>query len=619
MEIELDGLQKGIDWDLLAKRFPDISFLLTVHPEPSLELTQDGRGYFNVKGIKGPIYSEDVAEEVQAWKESLFLEGIDILYVYGIGLGYYYESLKSWLSERPERVLVFFEDDLSLLKELFSLPLGLDLLQNPQVHVRYISDLSRGSWDLILDECVRTWISDKVDLSALRSYSFFISKKIKALRLSLLRKASLVHVGISELLHYHVLMKNITANILSVSDSFHVNQMAGKFKNVPAIICGAGVSLSEVLPLLKKLEQKALIFAGGSAITALGYYGIKPHISMALDPNDEEYVRLKGSSSFEDVFIYSSRLNKEVLLSSNFKSGYLCSDTGGSFETWMHDQIGIGTESLGSELGMEALSVTTLAAPLAKHLGCNPILFCGVDLSYQNQERYVPGVLPSSTVFLDDLHQEERSMEKLVRRKNSEGVFVQSLVKWVMEASCLGLYAKNTTETQFFNASSKGLPIPNIPLLSIEEFIDRYCQKEYDLRGLLHGESEAVSFSSVSKETIRSLFRVLLDSLKKCLSIETQMLQQIDERITLISDLLVPLESGKMSLLEMDLADEPAYTACLQYAFAVYPRMIERCYPSLGSLDSIEGRSAFLKRKKRLWQECFSVTKECKELLSKYL
>ncbi len=618
MEIGLDGLKKEIDWALLGDRFPEISFLLTMDSRPSLALTKDVKGYFHAEGVKGALYSEDIEEEMLSWKGSLALDRIDILYVYGIGLGYYYLAIKEWLLEKKERVLVFLEDDLSVLNAFFCLPIGLEVLQNPQVHIRYLPDSSSASWDLALDESVREWISDKVDFSALLSYSTGSTKKINALRLLLLRKASLVHVGISELLHYHILMKNIASNVLEIPHSFHVNEMQGKYKNIPAIICGAGVSLSLAIPFLKTLEHKALIFAGGSAITALGHHGIKPHISMALDPNDEEYTRLKGSSCFEEPFIYSSRLHKDALLSSNVKAGYLRSDTGGSLENWVHKELDLESDSIGSELGMEALSVTTLAAPLARHFGCNPILFCGVDLSYQNKERYAPGVLPSSTVFLEELQQEERSMEKLVRRKNGEGKFVHSLVKWVMESSCLGSYAKNVTDTQFFSASPKGLPIANVPLLSIEEFVTRYCDREYDLRGLLHVEAEMAGFA-ISKEKISSIFQDLTQSLEKCLQIEEDMIKELEERLALISDLSVSLESGKMSLFEMDLQEQPAYTACLQYAFAVYPRMLERCYPCLAPLTTFEGRNAFLQKKKRLWEECYFITKECKDILGKYI
>ena len=611
----MSGSQE-MELDLLQERFPEISFFLSLHREAPLVLIQDEKGYFTAQGHRGGLYGEDVQEELEKWKNSLFLSGIDVLYIYGVGLGYYYKVLQDWLLEKKERALVFIEDDLSVLEALFSLPMGSEILKDPQVHLSYLS--KDTSFDEILDESVQHLISDRVDLTALLSYSVDQEKKIKALRLSLLRKSTLIYVGMAELLHYHVLMENISSNFFEVVNSFHVNKLKNAFKNVPAIICGAGVSLGEAVSDLKKCEQKALLFAGGSAITALSYQGIRPHIAMALDPNDEEYTRLKSSSSFEMPFVYSSRLNKDVLLSTNMKSGYLCSDTGGVFESWMQEQLGMDLESLGSELGMEALSVTTLAIPLARHLGCSPILFCGVDLSYRNNQRYTEGVLPSSAVFFKDLAFEKRSMEKPVRRKNGAGKIVNTLVKWVMEASCISSYVKKHPEAAFFSASAEGLPIPGVPVLSVEEFLKRYCKKEYDLRGLVQAEGEMASFS-FSKESVKEAFSSLVTSLEECLPLFDQMSLEIEKKLELVSDLSVSHQSGRMSLLEMDLQENPAYAACLQCSFAAYQKILERSYPSLDPLDTEAGRRNFLEKKRHLWKECSKVTEACLDLIRRHV
>jgi hypothetical protein len=602
--------------DLLLERFPEISFFLNIEERPQITLFQDEKGYFNGVSQKGSIYGEDVEKEIQNWKESLFLEGIEVLYIYGAGLGYHYEALLDWLDEEKGRILLFIEDDLSILDALFSLPIGKEMLEDSRVHFFY---LNASSWEAIFEETTLRFISNKVEFTCLKSYGELIKKKVKGLRLSLLRKSTLVHVGMTELIQYPLLMRNIAANFREVPHSFHVNKLKGVFSGIPAIICGAGVSLREAIPLLKGLEQKALIFAGGSTITALSYHGIRPHVSMALDPNDEEYERLKGHSLFEVPFVYSSRLAKEVLASSNVKGGYLCSDTGGSFENWMQEQLSIDPQSLGPELGVDALSVTTLATPLAVYLGCGPILFCGVDLSYQNKERYTSGVLASSQVFTSEIESEERSMEKLVRRKNGEGRVVQSLVKWVMEASCIGSYAKKNQGTGFFNASFQGLPIPHVPLLSLADFIHRYCDKEFDLRGLLQLESEVASLSSISSSSILAAFKTLYDSLDRLSLCFRQMVREIEDRLAVISDPDVSLESGKMTLLEMDLVEEASYSAAIQNPFFGYQRVLERHYPLKGAPETLIDRQRFLEKKKAVWEETQEAIRVCMDLLSEHL
>jgi hypothetical protein len=605
-----------LDWDLLNIRLPEIAFLLTLSSQPYLNVFEDSQGYLNANGAFGPLYSKDIQAETAAWKASLFLEGVDVLYVYGVGLGHYYTALEEWLRGGRERTLIFIEHDLSLLQTLFSLPIGKKILQDHQVHINYLPDLSSKSWEHVLDENVKKWISDRVDLTALSSYS---KQQIKAKRLSLLRKSTLVHAGMSEFLHYHILMENIASNFLSVPSSFHANKWKDKFKGVPAVICGAGASLFESKEALRGLEQKALLFAGGSTITALSHYGISPHIAIALDPNEEEYDRLKESSAFEVPFIYSSRLHKDVLTSSSLKGGYLCSDTGGVFETWMQEELEIDPQSLGQELGIEALSVTTLAVPLAQHLGCNPIIFCGVDLSYRNKERYSPGVLPSSTVFLDELKQEKRSMEKFLRRKNGEGKLVDTLVKWVMEASCLSAYVKKQKGVSFFNASSQGLVIKGASQLDMRKFVETYCEEQHDLRGCLHTEGELARLPNLSEEKVVDVFAKLLTSLEECCRLFKQMLVEIEGRMAVIANLKAPLDSGLMTVIEMDVQEESAYYACLQCAFPAYERILERCYPTFLPLDTEEGRRCFLEKKQKIWTECLRVAEESLETVKRFV
>jgi uncharacterized Rossmann fold enzyme len=432
---------------------------------------------------------------------------------------------------------------------------------------------------------------------------------MESLRLEVLRKSTVVHVGISETLHYHVLMENIVANFSHIASSFHVNKLQDLCKDIPAVICGAGVSLAEVAETIKQLQQKAVIIAGGSTITALGHMGIIPHIAMALDPNDEEYDRLKASSIFEVPFVFAARLNKDVLGSTHMRLGYVCSDTGGPLETWMQEKLSIDPDSLGPELGAEALSVTTLAIPLARYLGCRKILFCGVDLSYRNMQRYPAGVVASAKVFLDDLKKEKRSMEKLIYEKNLQGKTVTTLVKWVMEASCIGAYVQNHPDMEFFTASEQGLPILGVLPSSVEEFALRYCQKQYDIRGLIHAQSELVSFNHFSEKQVKEAFLNLAASLEKSFALFEQMDAEIARKLA--QDASHPAESGLMSLIEQDLVEQDAFTACLQYTFSAYQRLLLRYYPCFAPVETQEGR--------RLWQECHLIAKACLKQVRKFL
>ena len=584
--------EKEIDWDTLQRRFPAIAFELCYGSYEKISCFQD-----------------DIEKEMREWKDPVFLEGIDILYVYGAGLGHLYKELKDWLHSGKERRIVFFEENIAVLDALFKQDIGSLMLSDLQVHFYYVAEES--VWDSLLEECLRTWMSDRIEWIALRSYTVGKEKWLQQIKLKLLRKSSYIHAKTSESMQYHRLIENIAANLLYIPHSFYANQLKGKFKNVPAVICGAGYSLGQEVDLLKQLETKALLIAGGSAITALGHYGIKPHIAMAVDPNEEEYNRLKTISCFETPFVFSSRLYREILPSTHMQMGYLCSNTGGEFEAWVHDKLGIHFESFALKLGAEALSITTLAVAFAVELGCNPIVFCGVDLAYSNSQRYCPGVMPVSSVALKDLEKIKISRDRVVRRKNIEGQFVHTLIKWVMEASCLGSYAKAHPTITFFNLSSKGLPILKAETVARETLMKEFLLHEYDLRGRLHSEAELASFPEEAKFVLEESFKDLRCSFEACLVLFEQMQQEIEKEKMKVQDVSLPMPSGKMSVLEMDLEEQPAYIACLHPIFFVFERMLEWWSPINASLDHPEGRLLFLEKKAQLWKNGKKITQEC--------
>jgi hypothetical protein len=597
----MEIVSAGIDWEALQDRFPSISLELCYRPYEKLSYFQDRNGWLNAISERGALYSDSIQEEMQKWEASLPLDGIDVLYVYGIGLGYGYRQLQAWLHEKQERKIIFFEDDLSVLGAFFEQEISLTVLEDLQVHIYYLSE--EKQWESILDECLHLWMSDRIEWTALRSYMLSNERKVRALGLKFLRRSASIQAKVTDYLHQHKVMDNVAMNLCTLKEAFFANDLKGKFAGIPAVICGAGHSLAQAVEQLKQLDQKALIIAGGSTITALGHYGIRPHIAMAVDPNDEEYERLRISSCFEIPFVYSARLHKDVVPSTHMQMGYLCSNTGGIFEQWMHQKLGIHCESFALALGSEALSITTLATAFARELGCDPILFCGVDLAYSNNQQYCPGVIASSTsVSSKELEKITRSRDRLVRRKNIQGRFVHTLIKWVMEASCLGSYASRH-EAAFFNLSSQGLPIPGVPGISWEEFMIQYAHADYDLRGKLHAESQLARSFRSKEPILQESFEEIRGSFERCVFLFEQMLEEIHQDS-------FSIESGKIHLIELDLLEEPAYAVCLYGTFAVRKQLLNWWTPSR-ALDSEKARLQYLEKQDLLWRHGKEIAKEC--------
>lgn len=581
---------------MLLERFPEISFLLTVSEETPLSPWQDEKGYWHADSRYGALHAEDIEKETVEWKQQLPLKVVQGLYVYGIGLGYGYQALESWLEEDPERFLVFLEEDLSVLSILTTLPVGQRLYAHKQVDVRYVADPSRRGIEALLEEDMRRSLYDRVDFVWLPAYGRRLQKQLKVTRLFLLRQAAIVQASVTELLQYPKLLQNVVSNFLAIESAFDASCLENACQGIPAIVCGAGASLAQVFTQLSSLDNRAVVIAGGSAIVALGTGGVCPHIALALDPNEEEYERLKQSRAFGVPLLYSSRLHKEVMLKISMEYGYIRTDTGGPVEAYLQEALAMGASPIGDDLGMDALSVTTLAVPLARYLGCSPIMLCGVDLCYSEGKRYVSGVVEESRVDVDKQKEQTLSTEKLLLRKNGQGKRVHTLVKWVMEASCLGSYAKRWSDTAFFTSSLEGLPLRSIPFMSIETFCARYCQQEYDIQGKIHAQiAQGYRFVG-AKEKVREALVLFFQSARRCLALCNSLAEEFLRKKNAEEENIV---SGRASLLEMDLTEELAYQVCLEYIFLGYRRVWNR-----SSWETSGDKQRFFSRQESYFRAC---------------
>ena len=64
---------------------------------------------------------------------SLELNDTEVIYVYGVGLGYFYDAAKDWLKKDPHHHVVFLEDNLAVIHRLFETERGSEILRNNQV------------------------------------------------------------------------------------------------------------------------------------------------------------------------------------------------------------------------------------------------------------------------------------------------------------------------------------------------------------------------------------------------------------------------------------------------------------------------------------------------------
>ena len=446
----------------------------------------------------------------------------DAIYVFGIGGGAPYFQLEKWLHEKRERKLIIFEDNPGFLAHFLMQDHAHYLINDPQVFLEWNQEGLAEKYPF-----------ERIEIVSIPSKN---GVQFQRFRKSLFQKTTLSHALYIEKLHGYQPFENFVKNLKYVADSFYANELKNAFQGFPAIVCGAGPSLQCAIHELKRLSKYALIIAGGSTLAALSSQGVPIHFGMAIDPNIEEYYRFKNSFAFDTPLIYSTRVHPSIFHTCNGPFGYLRSGIGGRLDRWIEEELGLRSPLLGATLSQESIAVTPIATAFAQMLGCNQILFCGVDLAYTRDTRYAEGVANEEKLKFDEMDSIKSVSDRIVRRKNHAGKMVYTATRWLMESASLADFATQHPEIQFFNTSNEGLPIRGVSYKPL----DTFCYS----KELIPPSFKTLKMPKNTSERVKKKLRELFESL---------------DRLINFLEILSGNKKGSRVLAELDLYEELAY------------------------------------------------------------
>lgn len=559
---------------------------------PSLEckevfLCENDDGQPNLKKITGSgtqYFHSRISpfQESQQWFLSLDLKDTTILYVYGIGLGYYYDILKNWLKEDNKRFVIFLEDNLEVIKYFLQTERGSDFLKNIQVKLfHFFWETSYFSINFI--SSLFSLMPFKI--SALKFYEQTELKRITELhaRLAFFHD---VRFGISaEFLSFNPLgfISNFYKNLSELPNSKLELKMIGHFKGIPAIICGAGPSLAKNIDVLKTLQDKALIMAGGTAMNVLNGAGIRPHFGLGIDPNPSHYNRLISNIAFEEPFFYRQRMYHPALKMIHGERIFVTGAGGYRLPAWFEDRFEIPKV----EPIEEGHNVVNFNLSIARELGCNPIIIVGVDLAYSDNLSYAPGLVRHALQDPKNAFLTKYSHEELLVKNDINGVPVNTLWKWVNESLWFAQFASRNPELLLLNCTEGGIGFSHVPNMRLADAAEKYLTQIFDFSAIIHGEIQNSSLNKdLSQQTILDNLEIIGRSLLRCEGICSTLMfefgklfEKVQSEETVPENYLSPLMQDNITQLE----DEDAFKFHLQ---DYKERFLEVMFPRLHFLES---------------------------------
>jgi hypothetical protein len=540
---------------LFAEKFGLYAWELPSYFSASFFETEKGELNAKKPGKKTPIYPTVNREaKMLEWKNSLPLSQVEILYIYGIGLGYPFFLLQEWLEKNSQRRVVFIEDSEEHLGFFLQTVFLSEIIFHPQVDFLYIPTKEKEK--NMVASIMQHFPKMLAEVVAAPHYAKK-KKRLEKIRKEVFRKMTMVSSTYAEMVSLPFLFRNYLSSMERVASTSTVDaSWKGAFRNTPAIICGAGPSLQDAMPFLQELDKKALILAGGSAITALSSQGVLPHLGVAVDPSKEELERFFQARAWELPLCNLSRLQQSVFLTGNYSSIRMKSRSEGLGAFWL-DSLDLPGEVIGRKLHEESLSVTLMTLALADFLGCNPIIFCGVDLAYLDGKRYADGVLIENV----SVPSNGDISAKLLLEKGQKEEPVVTAVRWIMESYVISDFVKKTKEKSFFNLSDKGLGFFNVPSLTWEIFFEKWMHKDIDITSRIHQMREMTKISSQKVLEIETQIGELQKSFLRC----------SDYIQLLMKESFLGKETPTMVVTMLDLQEEIAYRYFLCYVHAYIP------------------------------------------------
>lgn len=495
-----------------------------------VDFSHSANGELNLRRRGEPSFeyhsSENPTKEAQIWFSQLPVKTVQVVYVYGVGLGYYYEAAWDWLRQSPEHSLVFFEDDLEVIHRFLETEKARNLLFDRQVTLYYIGSDDQGYVDF--DIFLSLFSLCEYTTTQLNIYQEYRQNKLAELKAKI---SFFTNINRSQTVEYGnyglVFLSNFYQNLLELPRSYLADGLFGKFAGMPAIICGAGPSLAKNIDLLATLQDRALIFSGGTGLNALQTKGISPHIAVGIDPNIEQFSRLVMFNSFETPLVYRNRLNNEALDAVHGPKLYNTGSGGYLISEWVEEQLGIKGERL-----EEGCNVLNFSLSLAHAMQCNPIICVGIDLSYSKGQSYTPGIISHPIHDRKSAFRTKNYHEELLIKDDINGEQVYTLWKWMTEALWYSKFSKNNSDTLLINATEGGIGFPNVLHMPLREVAERYLDKQYDVEGLVHGEIQNSPLpESVKVEKVSQLLVDLSDGLQRCWEICHQLYTLYDEAL----------------------------------------------------------------------------------------
>jgi len=463
---------------LLSSKQPEV--YKTMFEQARLEFPQYNVGFGKndkdivdnvVIKIGEQLFAAGKEDEAKIWIQNINPDTHTII-VFGLAMGYHTDQL---IEKFPDKKIIIIEPDKRIIAHAF--------------HLRDFED--------IINHCT-IWTDMPVVEVNMRIYELITHPLARGIQV--LPYWAIYREYSDELFGFLKKITNDWAVMVNtkrcLADKWYANRIANahqpsvnakslidKFKDIPAVLVGAGPSLKEHIPMLKELQGKAVIVAAGTAIEILLHNGITPTFMTGIDQDPVSEGGLHENLEADVPLMFDGQVAQNSLY---YK--------GKKFQMQLNVNKYTGMITPDLPVIESGPSIACVSLDILYKLGCSPILMTGMDLSYPYGKLYCDGT---------QFQEEKNTMDNLVKITNNRGNVVGTEPSFLSMANWFEEYVPRI-KPQFTNCTFEGLVFKNIPWKSLDECTKDFTQ-EYDFKSMIDecyykdGNPDYIDLSTVDK------------------------------------------------------------------------------------------------------------------------
>ena len=313
---------------------------------------------------------------------------------------------------------------------------------------------------------------------------------------------------------------NILANTLDISCSAGVKRLFDKFRDIPAIVVGAGPSLEKNVLLLREVKDNAVIIAVDRTLRLLVPLGIVPHLVPSMDFSktnyDEKYAPLQMDEKLTMVF---SQTLYHKIIKTFWGPRFVMHMTDRLSSTLSYYWGNKGTVSTGFHVGHFSFC-------LARAMGCNPIILVGMDLGFTDDKFHAEDIETQVPIASSEQSACEDIFGKMIKSNPSFKSFVIELNAEIKKTDALCI-----------DATEGGAKKEGTKIMRLREALDEYCQDTHpEIRRILEEESS-------THDPLK--YEELMNDLKSALKASKEMRKDSESTLNTIRKLRRMEKDGK--------------------------------------------------------------------------